>query len=243
MKFDAIVQARMSSSRLPGKVLKKINQKPILWYLVSRLKRIKKINRIIIATTVNKIDNQIVRFCKENNVFYFRGSEKNCLKRICEAAKKFKSENIVFLTGDCPIIDIKIINKALKYFKTGKYDYVGNSFVRSYPDGMDVQIFKKKTILKAFKLAKHRLEKEHVTLSIKKNKKIFKILNFKASKNTYNPDLGLTLDQNEDFRLIKMIINFFKNKKFFSCEEIINLLKKKKNWLEINKNVKRKGDN
>ena len=108
---------------------------------------------------------------------------------------------------------------------------------------MDVQIFKKKTILQAVKLAKHRLEKEHVTLSIKKNQKKFKILNFKAPKNIYNPDLGLTLDQNEDFQLIKIIINYFKNKKFFSCEEIINLLKKKKNWLEINKNVKRKGDN
>jgi spore coat polysaccharide biosynthesis protein SpsF len=242
MKFDAIIQARMSSSRLPGKVLKKINQKPILWYLVSRLKEIKKINRIIIATTTNKIDIQIVKFCKINNIFYFRGSEKNCLKRICDTVKKFKCKNIIFLTGDCPIIDIKIINKALKYFKTDKYDYVGNSFVRSYPDGMDVQIFKRKTILQAFKLAKHKLEKEHVTLSIKKNQKRFKILNFKAPKNIYNPDLGLTLDQDEDFKLIKKIINYFKKKKFFSCEEIINLLKKKKNWLQINKNVKRKGD-
>ena len=132
----------------------------------------------------------------------------------------------------------------MRFFNLERYEYVGNSFVRSYPDGMDVQIFKKKTILKAYKLAQNKLQKEHVTLSIKQNPTKFKMLNFIAPKNIFYPKLGLTLDQREDFELIKKILTYFLKKKFFfSCLDVVNLLKNKPKWVEINQNVKRKGDN
>lgn len=244
VKFSAIVQARMSSKRLPGKVLKKIRSKPILWYQIERLKKIKNIKKIFISTTNKKSDDVIEKFCKENNIKCFRGSEKNCLKRIVDTVLSNNLENIIFLTGDCPIIDVEIIKKAIRLFSLNNYEYVGNTFIRSYPDGMDVQIFRKKTILKALNLAKTRLQKEHVTLAIKQNSMKFKILNFKSPKNVFFPKLGLTLDQKEDFNLIKKILSYFLDKKyfFFTCLDIINLLKDKPNWIKINEHVKRRGD-
>tara|TARA_S200000501_G_scaffold377330_2_gene435323 strand:+ start:1645 stop:2382 length:738 start_codon:yes stop_codon:yes gene_type:complete len=244
MKFDVIIQARMESERLPGKVLLKIKKKPILQYMIERIKKFNNINKIIIATTIKKKDDQIVKFCKYNNIYFYRGSEKNVLKRIYFSAKKFDSKNIVFLTGDCPIIDIKIVNKLTSIYSNGTYNYVGNSFIRSYPDGMDVQIFNFNTLKKMIKLAKGKLEKEHVTLSIKKNPKKFKIKNIIAKKKLFWPQLGLTLDQKEDFDLLKKLIVYFEKKKyFFECYDVINLLKtKKKNWASINHHIKRKGD-
>ena len=113
MKIASIIQARMNSSRLPGKVLMKINGKPIISFLTDRLKRLKKIDQIIIATTKNKKDNQIVSFCEKNELDCYRGSEKNVLKRIFDAAKFFKADIILFITGDCPLIDTDIIEKQL----------------------------------------------------------------------------------------------------------------------------------
>ena len=167
--------------------------------------------------------------------------------RIYQTALKFNCKIIIFITADCPIIDYRIILKVLKFYikNQKKYDYVGNSFIRSYPDGMDVHVFSYKTLKKNKLLVKKDLEKEHVTLGIKNRPKLFKIKNIIASKNLYWPELGLTLDQKEDFLLIKKIINYFKKKEkdFFTCGEIISLIKKEKiSWLKINSHVIRKGD-
>ncbi|MDA7733819.1 NTP transferase domain-containing protein [Candidatus Pelagibacter sp.] len=244
MIFDVIIQARMDSSRLPGKVLLKVKKKTMLEYLIERVKKVTFINRIIIATTNKESDKKIIKLCNKLNVNHFQGSEKNVLKRIYLAAKKNNSKNIIFITGDCPIIDFRLINKMIPLFKKKSYDYVGNSFIRSFPDGMDVQIFNFKTLEKTFKIAKSNLEKEHVTLAIKKNPKKFKIKNIVAKNSLFWPELGLTLDQKEDFELIKKILIYFGSKKyFFGCVDVINLLKtKKKLWLKINKDVIRKGD-
>ena len=125
-----------------------------------------------------------------------------------------------------------------------KFDYVGNSFIRSYPDGMDVHVFPLKTLKKNKILVKSDLEKEHVTLGIKKRSNIFRIKNIIAEKNLFWPELGLTLDQIEDYNLIKKIILYFnkRDNHFFSCKEIISLVREKKRWVKINSNVVRKGD-
>ena len=247
MKLVSIIQARMNSTRLPGKVLMKVDGKPMIGYLTERLKKIKKIDEIVISTTNNKKDNSLISYCKKNNLSYFRGSEKNVLKRVYQTAKFYKADIILFITGDCPIIDIKIINKYLNYFirHKKKFDYVGNAFLRSYPDGMDMHIFHFKTLKKNYEISEKNLEKEHVTLGIKNHPKKFKIKNFKAPKNLFWPELGLTLDEREDFILIKKLILYFKkrNNIYFSCKNIINLLKtKKNNWTKINSHVLRKGD-
>ena len=248
MKIVSIVQARMNSNRLPGKVLMRVDGKPMIGYLVDRLKKIDKIDEIIISTTKNKKDDPLIDFCLRNNLKFYRGSEKNVLKRVYETAKLFEADVILFITGDCPIVDIKIIKKVLSYFLKyqKKFDYVGNAFLRSFPDGMDVHAFHFKTLEKNFKLVSKKLEQEHVTLGIKNNSDKFKIKNLVAPKSLFWPELGLTLDEKEDFILIsKLILYFKKNKKLvFDCRNIINLLKSKKaNWVEINSHIIRKGDN
>ena len=243
MRTFATIEARMTSNRLPGKVILKVRKKTLLEYLVERLRKVQEIDDIILCTTKNKTDDVLVNIAKGLNIKYFRGSENNVLGRVASAVKKFKADTVVQITADCPIIDYKIIKKSIRIFKQNKYDCVSNSFVRSFPDGMDVSVIKAKSLLKTSKLAKTRPHREHVSLFIKENPKIFKIKNYIADKKNYWPQLGVTLDENRDYLLIKKIINYFYKKKyFFECKDIIKLVKKKK-WIGINQKVARKGYN
>ncbi len=165
------------------------------------------------------------------------------MSRVVNAVKKFKADTIVQITADCPIIDYKIIKQAISIYNKNKYDCVSNSFVRSFPDGMDVSVVNSKSLIKTNTLSKKKKHKEHVTLFIRENPKIFKIKNLIATKKNYWPELGVTLDEKKDYLLIKKIINYFYYKKyFFGCSDIIKLVKKKK-WIKINEDVDRKGYN
>ena len=244
MKIGAIIEARMSSSRLPGKVLMTAANKPFLLHLVDRLKRVKKIDKIIIATTNNKKDEAIIKFCKKNNISFFRGSEDNVMQRVILAAKKYKLDLITEVTGDCPIIDYRIIDQCLEIFLSNKVDYVTNCHIRSYPDGMDVQVYKLKTLIKSSKMTRNKLDQEHVTLHIRKNPSIFKTINLMPNRDIYWPELGLTLDEHKDYLLLKKIIEHFykKKNKLFSCEDVINFLRFNKKIRNINRIVKRKNN-
>ena len=241
MRIIATIEARMNSSRLPGKVLMKVRKKTFLEMLIERLKKIKVLDEIVLCTTRNITDNKLVDAAQKLNIKYYRGSEKNVLKRVFGAAKKFKATAIVQITADCPIIDYKLIEKALSTYNRKKYDCISNCFIRSFPDGMDVNIISYKALKKSFLNAKNKKYKEHVSMYIKENPKKFKIKNVIASKKNYWPQLGVTLDEYKDFLLLRKIINYFyKKKNFFECRDIINIVKKKK-WIKINDDVKRKG--
>ena len=241
MKVAAIIEARMTSKRLPGKVLLNsgINT-PFLYCLVDRIKKVKKIDEVIVATTTNFEDDKIADFCKKNKVSCFRGSENDVMGRVLRAAICYKVEIIVEITGDCPIIDPKIISLVLNTHLNNKSDYTSNNNIRSYPDGMDVQIFSTKILEKSYNLVKTDLEKEHVTLEIRRSSQ-YKKINIVAPQNYYYPDLGLTLDEKEDYKLISSIFRHFKNNSF-GLQQIMDFLNKNKQILEINKNVTRKGD-
>lgn len=245
MKIGVIIEARMSSTRLPGKVLLKVKNKTMLEMIIDRINLIKKIKTTIVATTTNKNDDKIVKWCKTKKIDYFRGSEENVLNRVYLTAKKFKLDVIILITGDCPLIDHNIISQTLSIYLNNDANYVSNAHLRTYPDGMDVQVFDYKSLVKSHNLAKSRLEKEHVTLNIRRNPKMFKPLYIMAPDSLHHPKIGLTLDEPKDFILIKKIIEHFYSKKNtkFSCEEILTTLKKNSKWLKINSSVKRKGDN
>ena len=234
MKIGSIVEARVSSTRLPGKVLLKVGKKTMLDYLTDRIKLVKDINKIIIATTTNPKDIKIVNWCKRKKISYFRGSEENVLQRVYLAAKKYNLEVVVLITGDCPVVDHNIISQTLNTFLNNKADYVSNVHVRTYPDGMDVQVF-------SFRA----LKKENVTLNMRRNNTIFKAIYLMAPNNLHWPELGLTLDEIGDFELLKKIIKYFCSKKNykFNCLDIINFIKKNPSLLRYNSKVKRKGDN
>ncbi|MDC0329019.1 NTP transferase domain-containing protein, partial [Candidatus Pelagibacter sp.] len=146
MKVTAIIQARVGSTRLRGKVLKKINGKEIILHLLDRLSSSKKISKIIIAIPNTKENDKLCHLLKKNNFLIFRGSERNVLNRYYECAKKFKSNHILRITGDCPLIDPKLVDELIKKYQASKVDYASNVINRTFPDGMDMEIFSFKSL-------------------------------------------------------------------------------------------------
>ena len=244
MKIGAIIEARMSSTRLPGKVLFKVKNKTMLELIINRIKLVKKIDKTIIATTTNSNDDKLVKWCKSKKISFYRGSEDNVLNRVYLSAKKYKLDVIVLITGDCPLVDHNIISQVLLTYLNNKGDYVSNAHIRTYPDGMDVQVFNFKSLKKSHSLAKSYLEREHVTLNMRRNPEIFKPIYLMAPENLHLPNLGLTLDETKDFAFIEKIIEYFYTKKNnkFTCADIVNFLKKNPKLMQINSSVKRKGD-
>jgi len=141
MKVTAIIQARMTSTRLPGKVLKKVLNKSLLEYQLERVARSELIDEIIVATTLNESDDPIVGLCKQLGVSIFRGSEGDVLSRYYEAARQYNSDVVVRLTSDCPLIDPKIIDRVIQMYLTKKFDYVSNTQLKTFPRGMDTEVF------------------------------------------------------------------------------------------------------
>lgn len=242
IKFAAIIEARMNSSRLPGKILYKSCGKPLLEHLINRVKKVKKISKIILATTTNSSDDVLVKFAQKNKILCFRGSEQNVKKRVLGAAIKYKVKNIVGITSDCPIIDVNLIYQVINTFEIHNVDFVSNCDFRSYPDGMDVAVYKSQALKKSYNLTNSKYYREHVTLFIKHNKKIFSQINIVAPENINYPKLGLTLDEYKDYILINQIIKFFykKKNKFFSCEDILKYINSNKQLKKINSGIKRK---
>ena len=242
MKTSAIVTARMESNRLPGKVLMEVANKPMLEYLIDRLAQVESIDEIIIATSKNTSDDAIESFTKNEKVQLFRGSELNVKERVLKAAEFYNVETIVKITGDCPIIDPELIGQCIQIFKFNKVDFVTNAHIRSYPDGMDTSVFSTQTLRHSSSFASNDLEKEHVTLRIRNNPDIYKPIYLLATPELHWPELGLTLDEEGDFKLIENLINYFGPTKIFSCNQIVSYIKKNPYLLSLNGSVKRKGD-
>jgi glutamate-1-semialdehyde aminotransferase/spore coat polysaccharide biosynthesis protein SpsF (cytidylyltransferase family) len=231
-----IIQARYNSTRFPGKVVKKINNKTILEILIKRLSKSKYISKIIVACSKNKKDREILNICKKLGVNYFIGSENDVLERFYKAAKKYKGKNIVRITADCPLLDCKIIDDVISSFFLNKVDYASNIHPPTFPDGLDVEVFKFSALKEAYIKTIKFSEREHVTPFIINSKK-FKKFNFENDKD-YS-FLRLTLDEKEDFILIEKIIKHFKNNLNFNLQDILTLYTKKKNFFSINNHLVR----
>ena len=236
----AIIQARMGSKRLPQKVLQKVGSKILLEIMISRLKRSQKLEKIIICTTNKKEDDKIVNFCKKNKIDFIRGSSNNVMSRIYKAAKKYKVKTIVRLTADCPLIDPIIIDKMLIQYKKLNIDYFSNTSPpekSTFPDGADVEIFdfKKFSLINFSEKRKEFLE--HVTYNYWKEKK-YKSGIFLNKKNLSN--YRYTLDYIDDLKVLKKIINNFKDYiNIVSTNEIVRYLNKNKNIYLLNHKCKK----
>lgn len=238
MIIDLIIQARMTSTRLPGKVLLPIAGKPMLWHVIYRVSLLKNINNIIVATSTDRSDDMIAKFCSINNIKCFRGSLDNVLSRYYEAALQEKADIIIRITADCPLIDAKLIERGLKIFKDKKLDYLSNVIERTYPVGFDFEIFTSSLLEKAYRNAKIEAEKEHVTpYFYLTHPDKFKIYNLKQNKN--KSSYRLTVDTAQDLALIKILIEKYQaQKKDF--QKIITILENHPELVSINKNVKAK---
>ncbi len=236
MKIAALIQARMNSTRLPGKVMKKINSYPIIELIIERLKFSKKIDEIILATTKNEEDDFLSEHASSLGVKVFRGSEKNVLDRFYKAAKKNNLDCIVRITADCPLVDPWLVDQIIKEFLKSDYDYISNAIEPTYPDGLDCEVFNMKALEKSWKEATSQHQKEHVTPYIYETDN-FRIKNFSSKKDFSN--LRWTVDENIDLLVIKNIYSYFSPRIDFNWEEVIDLYNKNPDLFKDNLNIKR----
>lgn len=199
-----IIQARMGSTRLPGKTLLKVKGVSLLEYEIRRVRRAKEIDKIVIATTINKEDDAIENLCKQIKVSCFRGSQTDVLDRYYQCALLYPEfSSVVRITGDCPLIDPTVIDEVVTLFKKRCLDYASNIEKETFPDGMDMEIFTRKALTEAYQHAKLQSEREHVTPYMRKHRK------FKKGELAASYSLGrfrFTVDEKEDFELVKFLI-------------------------------------
>jgi len=224
MKPLIIIQARMGSTRLPGKVLAKVSGKSLLWYQIERLKKCQNVSGIIIATSDAQNDDLIAKFSKENHIECFRGSEDDVLDRYYQCAKKHEASDVVRITADCPLIEPRLTDEAVAiYQKDKKLDIVRTG--PTYPEGFDTEVFSFKALEIAWKEAKLKSEREHVTVFLYKDEKRFHQKTLSLNKD-YS-FLRLTVDEKEDLEAVRTILEKLYKKKgiLFSFNDILTLYK------------------
>jgi spore coat polysaccharide biosynthesis protein SpsF len=241
MKVAAIIEARVSSSRLPGKVLMPIGSKNSLEHICDRLSKVLEISEICIATTENQTDDIIENWARMRDLPIYRGSENDVLSRVLGAADMLSAEIIVEITGDCPFVDPLMVDQYLEILKSNDLDYVSNNIVSTYPDGFDVQVFLTEALRKSSGLASKREEREHVTMHIRQNPRIFKTLNIVAPKPYRYPEISVTLDTKEDLEVLRFIAKNFKDSDLPSHMQIIDFLIANPEISKINSGITRKG--
>lgn len=235
-KVVTIVQARMSSSRLPGKVMKMILDKPILERQLERMQHSKLCGQIVVATSTNKNDDIIEEYCIQNGIEIFRGDENDVLDRHYQCALKYEADIVAKIPSDCPLIDARVIDKVFDYYFSNQFDFVSNLHPASYPDGNDVEIFRFSALEKAVKEANKKLEREHTTPYFWENPQLFKIGNLTWEKGIdYSMSHRFTLDYLEDFLFIQKVFEeLYSANSNFSLDDILDLLKSKPEIYEIN---------
>ncbi|MDP2690678.1 MAG: glycosyltransferase family protein [Deltaproteobacteria bacterium] len=236
-----IIQARMTSTRLPGKVLKEVLGRPLLGYQIERLRRVKAADGVVVATTANEADGPIADLCARLSVPVFRGSEEDVLSRYYFAAREHGAETVVRLTSDCPLIDPAVVDRVIGFYieRRPDFDYVSNCLQRTYPRGMDTEVFSFKALEQAFNEAVERHDREHVTPFVYSRPRRFALANV-----AHGEDLSRyrwTVDTPEDFELIRLVIEtLYPVKPGFAMEDVLALFEKDKSLFLINAHVEQK---
>ena len=208
MKVVALIQARMKSTRLPGKILKKINNKTLIEILIERLKKSKGLDKIIIATSTDESNDILTDLISSLGVEVYRGSENDVLDRFYNALGNQSFDYVVRITSDCPLIDPVLIDKVIKHTVSNDVDYGSNCAINNeqFPDGQDIEIFKFKALKKAWEIAELPSEREHVTPYIRKNiNKLFSSIFYENEINLGH--IRMTVDTQEDFDAINVLVN------------------------------------
>ena len=236
MSTIAIVQARMGSTRLPGKVLLNLEDKTVLEHVIGRVKSSEYFDDVVVATTISKDDLRIVELCANLGISVYCGSENDVLDRYYQAAKLFGIENIVRITSDCPVIDSKIIDEVISLHLKNNADYTSNTLNETYPDGEDVEVFTFASLKKAWNNAKLASEREHVTPYIRNNPDIFKHASLE-----YKEDLSQkrwTLDNAEDLEFLRLVYKYLYSKNsLFDMDDILALIDENSEIEKINQHI------
>lgn len=231
----------MTSTRLPGKVLKPACGKPMLELMVERLRRVPSLDGIVIATTVNATDDPVEALARRLDVGVHRGSEEDVLRRVLDAALAHKVDVIVETTGDCPLIDPDIVEACIAEYKRAGVDYVANVLERTYPVGMDTQVFATDVLADVARRTDDASDHEHVSLYIYRHPEIYSLKNVSAPPALTRPGLALTLDTPEDYALITAVFEaLYPVDPAFTLADILGLLDARPDLARINEHVGRK---
>jgi len=234
----------MGSSRYPGKVMHKVAGKPLLFHLVSRLKKSRLLDGIIIATSVNPENDVIASYCKDNSIACFRGDEDDVLERTLGALRKMNARVGVEVFGDCPLIDPVIVDMIIEAFLNDEndLDFVGNDLKTTFPPGMDVEVFKVSALQEAADRVTDLAIREHGTLFIRQNPSIFKVKNIEAQGKWRRPELELEVDTEEDIYVVSKIFEYFHalNNENFGIDDIIEFMDGNPNIKKMNSEVPRR---
>jgi glutamate-1-semialdehyde aminotransferase/spore coat polysaccharide biosynthesis protein SpsF (cytidylyltransferase family)/predicted dehydrogenase len=220
----AIVQARMGSTRLPGKSLAAIEGRPMLWHVIERVKRARLIDRVVVATSTGSADDAIEKMCHENGVKCYRGSEHDVLDRFYSAARGEKAQQVVRITADCPLIDPEVIDRVVRRFERGDLDYASNAMVRSYPDGLDTEIFSFSALERAWHEAGKTSEREHVTPYLRSDK--FRTANVENDSADMYQHFRWTVDEAQDLEFIRAVYTAFRDRESFGMKDVLELIEK-----------------
>jgi spore coat polysaccharide biosynthesis protein SpsF len=236
--IGAVVQARMTSSRLPGKVLMPSVGRPLLEHLLNRLKAAKKVDKVIVATTVKATDDPVCELCERLGIPFHRGDEENCLSRFCETAKRFELGHVIRITADCPLHDPKLLDDFVSSYLNSTYDYYSNTIVRTFPHGYDMEIFAAKCLFD-LQATKDPKILEHVTFGFYTNPMRFKIGQFQRPHDYWK--IRLTVDTENDFKVVdKVFSTLYPKNPLFTYQEVVDFLQKNPEILKINQQIQQK---
>jgi spore coat polysaccharide biosynthesis protein SpsF len=230
----AVIQARMTSSRLPGKVLADVAGRPSLQWMLERVSRTPGLDTIVVATTVNTEDDPVVELCTKLGVTVHRGDEHNVLQRFYDAAALVGADTVIRLTADCPMIDPGVIGDVIKLFETGQFDYVSNVFRRTYPDGLDAEIFGFAALEEARNNATHSYQREHVTPYLHGIRADVPAGDFRRGELLYSADFGhvrWTVDYAEDLERVRQFFSILPE--HFTWLEALSLATKEPSLLGL----------
>lgn len=239
MSVIAIIQARTSSTRLPKKVLLDLEGETVLERVIKRVSCASLVNKVIVATSVEKNDDAIEEICSKIKVDCFRGSLNDVLDRFYHAAKKYHADHVVRITADCPLMDPSVIDQVISFHLEKQCDYTSNTLKDTYPDGEDVEVINLSALEKAWEEARLLSEREHVTPYIRKNQGVFSLGSVENSQNV--SDQRWTLDNPEDYEFIKTVYRHFyaMDKPEFGMNDVLSLLRSDEKVGLLNSHIKR----
>lgn len=240
--ISGVIISRMGSSRLPGKALKMVADKPILRHIIERVKRSKCINKIVVATPDKKENQPIVELSEELGVYVYKGSDDDVIDRVVKAGRSVDADIIVLIRGDRALIDPYLIDLLIKKYLDERPDYCCNNLKQTFPRGMTTEIVSTDLLGSIALNNNDPYIREHVTLDFYENPQRYRIVNVEAPPEWYMPDLRLVLDTQEDLTLIQSIYEeLYPLNPYFGLKEIINLIKAKPYLKEINSHIRQKG--
>jgi len=238
LKTVAIIQARMGSTRLPGKVIMDLGGDTVLARVVRRLCRAKFVDEIVIATTSSDADDAIVRECERLGVPWFRGSEDDVLDRYYQAAQTYAAGAVVRITSDCPLIDPELVDGTIRVFQEQHCDYASNLFPRTYPRGLDTEVFTVAALERDWREARAPYQREHVTPFLYEHPELFRLVSLRGQID-YS-QYRWTLDTAEDLQLLRAIYARFSNQDNFGWREAVALMEREPELAELNSRVLQK---